>query len=80
MNKQDEADDLKARSLLALSGRNAEIFNLVVREQNKKIEDQDIKIKLLNNTLSAFSNRIDELERLLITYKVSTIGTGPTVR
>lgn len=65
-------------NLEELGRRNAEIFNNVVKEQNKKILDQQIQINGLVNTISSLQERLNLMEQKIIMLQVKMTGNGPS--
>lgn len=61
-----------------ISKRNAETFNLVVKQQNEKIENQQKKIDLMNNTISDLTSKLNVLEQEMLMQKAKSFGTGPS--
>ena len=61
-----------------LNKKNAETFNIVVKQQNKKIEDQQKTIDIMNNTISGLSQRLNEIEQQLLLQKANSFGNGPS--
>jgi prefoldin subunit 5 len=62
-----------------INRRNTETVEQVIKDMYNKIQEQHIRIDQLNTAISSMSERMNSLEQLLITYKVKSIGTGPTV-
>ncbi len=64
----------------ALNKKNTETFIQVVKEQNFKLEEQQIRIDLLSNAVSNLTQRINELQEVVLIQKAKSIGTGSTAR
>ena len=69
-----------SKEIEEVSRRNAEIFNFVVKEQNFKIQEQQKRIDLLSLTISNLTQKITELETMIIIQKVKATGNGPSVK
>ena len=63
-----------------LNRRNTETVEQVLKEQNAKILEQHKRIDLLNTAVTNLTQKIIELETMLIIQKVKLTGTGPSVR
>ncbi len=78
MSDQENKDANKERTLQELSRRNAEIFNLAIREQNAKIVDMQSQINGLLNTISVLQDRLNQQDQRIGLLQYKIMGTGPT--
>lgn len=72
MEKTDELKDLNRRNTLSVE--------LVLKEMTINIQNQQIRMDQMINTIGSMSQRLTILENLLILEKVRNTGTGPSVR
>jgi uncharacterized coiled-coil protein SlyX len=63
-----------------LNRRNTETVEQVIKEQNRKLEAQEIRINGLNAGLSSMQERLNALESMLINQKVQLTGHGSSVK
>ena len=70
---------MEATTLEILNRRNTETVELKLKELNLKVFDQQIKIDLLQTSLSSMSERLNALESMLLLFKAKSMGTGASV-
>ena len=70
---------MEATTLEILNRRNTETVELKLKELNLKVFDQQIKIDLLQTSLSSMSERLNALESMLLLFKARSMGTGASV-
>jgi predicted nuclease with TOPRIM domain len=75
-----EVIENKEKIIQELSRRNAETFNLTVREQNIKLSEQKKRIDLLNMAVANLTQRLSELETMLMMQKAKSMGNGASVK
>jgi len=65
-------------TITEISKKNAETFNIVVKQQNAKIEDQQKQIDLMNTTMQDLMGKLTNLEQEMLLMKARSYGSGPT--
>jgi len=63
-----------------LHRRNTETVEQVIKEQNQKILDQQIRIDGLNNSMSILMERLNKIEQIILIQKIQSTGTGASVK
>lgn len=63
---------------MEVSKRNGETVLVVLREQDLKIQEQQKRIDLLNMAFSNLTQKVIELESMLMIQKVKLTGHGAT--
>ncbi len=63
-----------------LNRRNTATVEMVLRETNEKINNLNIRIDNLGNGLASMIERLNNLEKMILTIKANSIGTGPSVK
>jgi len=72
------SNDIKEKTIQEISKRNSETFNLVVREQNAKIAEQQKEINGLKNSISVLQERLTQQESFINIMRIKFAGNGPT--
>jgi len=69
----------KSEILKDVNQKNTMAVEQALKEMTKRIEDQEIHINGLNNTMSNFNERMNVLETFILLQKVKSTGSGPSV-
>ena len=65
---------------LEVSRRNAETVLQVLAKQDIKIQEQQQRIDLLNTAVANLTQKVNQLEIMLMLQKVKTTGSGASVQ
>ena len=65
---------------MEVSKRNGETVLQVLTEQNRKIEEQQQRINLLNTAVANLTQKVAQLETMLRLQKVKQTGHGASVQ
>jgi len=71
-------DKIQAQEIV--SRRNTETFKKMFADMHERLNEQDKKINSQQNAIGALTNKIISLENQLLTFKVKSTGTGPSVQ
>lgn len=63
-----------------LNRRNTETAEQAIKDMYIKIEEQQIRISGLNNTMSTIMDRINQIEQMVHSQKIQLTGTGASVK
>jgi len=63
-----------------LNRRNTEAVEQVIKDQNNKILEQQKRIDLLNTAVSNLTQKLTEIEKMIIIQKIKLTGSGPSVK
>ena len=71
-------DEIKPEAQILLNRRNTEAAFNAIKEMDKKIREQQVRIDGLNNTISGFESRLAGVETYIQQQRIKNIGSGPT--
>ena len=63
-----------------LNKHNTEAVEQALKYMNAHILEQQIRINGFNNTISTMSERMNQLEQMVVLQKVQSTGRGPSVK
>ena len=63
-----------------INRRNTVTVELTLKNMSAQILSQQIRIDGLNNVMSTMSERINQLEHIILLQKVQSTGTGASVK
>lgn len=62
-----------------LNKRNTETVEIVMKQQNMKIEEQQIRIDQLSNAVTNLTQQVADLKIMVVMQKAKSMGSGPSV-
>lgn len=74
----DQNDKIQLQEIV--SRRNTETFKKMFADMHERLNEQDKKINSQQNAIGTLTNKIISLENQLLTFKVKSTGTGPSVK